>query len=80
MMTLPKLITQRVQNQGWRIATEQNLRYGGKGNAPMVTWIVRFTWDAGAIAAPDAAHRDALAGIFHFVGLIREDGQIEEDG
>lgn len=80
MVVVPKLITQRVQNQGWRIATERNLRYGGEGKAPMVTWIVRFTWNADAIAAPDAAHRDALAGIFHFVGLIREDGQIEEDG
>lgn len=80
MVIVPKLIAQRVQNQGWRIATERNLRYGGEGNAPMVTWIVRFTWDAGAIAAPNVAHRDALAGIFHFVGLIREDGQIEEDG
>lgn len=79
MVIVPKLIAQRAQNQGWKIATERNLRYGGEGNAPMVTWIVRFTWDASAIAAPNVAHRDALAGIFHCVGLIREDGQIEED-
>lgn len=79
MVTVPKLIAQRVQNQGWRIATERNLRYGGDGNAPMTTWIVRFTWDAGTIAAPDAAHRDALTGIFHFIGSVRKDGQIEED-
>lgn len=80
MVVVPKLITQRVQNQGWKIATERNLRYGGVGNAPMVTWVVRFTWDAATLASPDAAHREALTGIFHSVGLIREDGQIEEDG
>lgn len=80
MVTVPKLIAQRVQNQGWKVATERNLRYGGRENAPMITWLVRFTWDASTIAAPNAAHRDALTGIFHFVGSIREDGQIEEDG
>ena len=80
MVIVPKLIAQRVQNQGWRIVTKRNLRYGGEGTAPMSTWIVRFTWDADAIASPNAAHGDALAGIFHFVGSIRGDGQIEEDG
>lgn len=77
---VPKLIAQRIQNQGWRMVTKRNLRYGGEETAPMSTWVVRFTWDAGAIASPNAAHSDALAGIFHFVGSIRDDGQIEEDG
>jgi hypothetical protein len=80
MVVVPKLITQHVQNQGWRVHTEHNLRYGGGEHARMVTWVVRFTWDADTLAAPDAAHRQALTGIFHSVGSIRKDGQIEEDG
>jgi hypothetical protein len=79
MVTVPKLIAQRVRNQGWKMTTRRNLRYGGREHAPMITWVVQFTWDAGALATPNAAHREALAAIFHFVGSIREDGQIEED-
>ena len=80
MVIVPKLISQRVQNQGWRMVTKRNLRYGGDETAPMSTWIMRFTWDASVMPAPNIAHSDALAGIFHFVGSIRDDGQIEEDG
>lgn len=78
MVVVPKLITQHVQNQGWRVHTERNLRYGGEEQAPMVTWIVRFTWDSSTLAAPDAAHREALTGIFHSTGTVQENGQIEE--
>lgn len=77
---VPKLIAKRIQNQGWRMVTKRNLRYGGEETAPMSTWIMRFTWDTRAVSAPSIAHRDALTGIFHFVGSIRDDGQIEEDG
>ena len=79
MVTVPKLIAQRVRNQGWRMVTKRNLRYGGGATASMITWIMRFTWDTRAVSAPNIAHRDALTGIFHFVGSIRDDGQIEED-
>lgn len=79
MVLVPKLITQYVQHQGWRIHTQQNLRYQGGGGAPMVTWVVHFTRNTGVEATPDAAYRDALANILYSKGLIRDDGQIEGD-
>lgn len=79
MILVPKLITQYVQHQGWKIRTQRNLRYQGGGGAPMVTWVVHFTRNSGVSATPNAAYRDALANILYSKGLIRDDGQIEED-
>jgi hypothetical protein len=76
MVIVPKLIARFVHNDGWRVQTEKNLRYGGGEHAPMITWIVRFTWDAGATATPDALYRYALFNIFSGVGLVTDDGDL----
>ncbi len=78
MVVVPKLIAQRVHDQGWRLRTVRNLRYGGGDHAPMVTWVMRLTWDADALASPGATLREALTGIFHAVGSISKEGRIEE--
>ncbi len=79
MVIVPKLIAHRVHDQGWKVHTERNLRYGGSAYAPMVTWVIRFTWDAEAVSSPGATLRDALTGIFYDVGFIHEDGRVEGD-
>lgn len=79
MVVAPKLIARHVHDQGWKVCTIRNLRYGGGVYAPMVTWIIRFTWDAGALASPGATLREALTGIFQAAGSVLEDGRIEED-
>lgn len=77
MVLVPKLITQYVQHQGWRIYTQRNLRYDGGGGAPMVTWVVHFTRNTGVNATPEAAYRDALASILCSKGSILNNGGIE---
>jgi hypothetical protein len=79
MAFVPKLINSVIQPQGWRIGTETNLRYGTAPHAPMVTWIVRFTWDPMARATPDQVYRDSLATILAGAGVIRQDGAIASD-
>jgi hypothetical protein len=79
MAVVPKLITRTVHGQGWRIQTEKNLRYGGPDHAPMVTWVVRFTWDPAGLATPDRIYRDGIASILQHAGVIEEDGNIALD-
>jgi len=76
MVLVPKIIARLVHNEGWRVLTEQNLRYGGGSVAPMVTWIVFFTWNQEAHATPDATYREALQHILENVGFVSEDGEI----
>ena len=76
---VPKIISRLVHNEGGKIHTERNLRYGGGAKAPMVTLIVRFTWDDNAAATPDKIYREALRDIFSGAGIITEDGQIVEN-
>ena len=78
MVLVPKIISRLVHNEGWRVQTERNLRYGGKDRAPMVTWIVKFTWDENAAATPDALYRTALHNIFAGTGVVTDAGNIEE--
>ncbi len=78
MIMVPKLIARLVHNEGWRVSTERCLCYGGGAHAPMVTWIVRFTWASAAAATPDALYRAALRDIFSGVGLLNPDGSITE--
>ncbi len=77
MVMVPKLIAQLVHSEGWDVHTEKNLRYGNHPNAPMVTWIVNFTWDGVSTATPDALYRKALANIFSKVGIIDTQGRIK---
>lgn len=76
MVIVPKIIARLVHDKGWRARTKRNLRYGGREHAPMVTWIVKFTWDEEAIAEPDATYREALCNIFSGVGVVTEHGEI----
>jgi hypothetical protein len=76
MVVVPKLIARQVHNVGWRIRTERNLRYGGETEAPMVTWIVDFTWDEEGSAQPDSVYREALREIFAGIGIVTKDGTI----
>ncbi len=76
MVIVPKIITRLVHNEGWQVRTEKNLSYGQSERAPMVTWIVKFTWAGEAIATPDAMYRSALCDIFSNIGIVTENGEI----
>ena len=79
MVMVPKIITRLVHSDGWSVSTERNLRYGGDGKrAPMVTWIVKFTWRGEATATPDALYKSALRDIFSGAGVVTEQGNIED--
>jgi len=76
MVIVPKIIARLVHNKGWCVRTERNLRYGSEARAPMVTWVVKLTWDGNAAAVPDSTYREALREIFHGVGIVKENGNI----
>lgn len=76
MVMVPKIIARLVHNEGWRVRTERNLRYGGGERAPMVAWIVKFTWGDDMIATPDTIYREALRDILSGSGVVTEDGEI----
>lgn len=78
MVMVPKIIAKLVHDDGWLIKTEKNLRYGGgKPPAPMVTWIVKFTWSPSVTSTPDANYRNALQNILSKTGVVEEDGNIK---
>ena len=80
MVMVPKVIAHFVHNEGWRVITEQNLRYGGKGKqAAMVTWIIKFSCDPKASATPDYLYRYALSNILGSVGVVDSDGQVIQE-
>jgi hypothetical protein len=76
MILVPKLIALHVHGKGWRVSTPHNISYGGGGQAPMASWIIRFTIDPEAAAQPDATYRDALRGILANVKTINDDGSM----
>ncbi len=76
MVLVPKIISRLVHDKGWRVRTERNLRYGTGQHAPMVTWIVKFTWDQEALAEPDANYCEALRNIFSGAGVVTGEGEI----
>lgn len=76
MVLVPKMIAFHLHPQGWRVQTEHNLRYGALEHAPMVTWVLEFSWSEDVTATPDAAYREALAGILRSAGVIDHDGNI----
>jgi hypothetical protein len=78
MVFVPKLLAHLVHNDGWRTETRWNLRYGESGEAPMVTWVIRFVWDEHGTSTPDALYRAALRGIFEKTGHINQNGDIIE--
>lgn len=75
MIFVPKKIAQLVRDQGWRISTYHNLRYGGvSGQAPMVTWVLCFEFDDTSGFTPDLVYRDSVKDSLSNAGLINEDG------
>jgi hypothetical protein len=77
MAIVPKKIAQAVHAQGWRVTTVRNIRYGGTRNtAPIVSWILQFSWDTRAATRPAAVYRDALRTVLTAVGQIAENGTI----
>ncbi len=78
---VPKRIAHESHQRGWHIATVENLCYGGSGGrAPMVTWILRFTWDERASTEPDVIYREALRSALKNRGVISEDGKLTRVG
>jgi hypothetical protein len=77
MVMVPKMIAKLVHIEGWKVSTQRNLSYGQEGYAPMVTWIVRFTWSSHGSSQPDALYRTALKDIFSGAGVIAENGKID---
>lgn len=76
MVMVPKMIARLVHSEGWKVSTQRNLSYGQEGCAPMVTWIVRFTWSSDGSATPDALYRAALKDIFSWAGIVTDRGKI----
>ena len=77
MVFVPKRIAQAAHGRGWRIITRKNLRYGGGGRAPMVTWVIEFVPEARLVARADEGYREALRNIFMCFGQINGEGEYE---
>jgi hypothetical protein len=75
MIFVPKLIAKLIAGDNWKVFTESNLFYGSDGYAPMVSWIMHFTWESQPVP-PDHLYRSSLHEIFSHIGTIREDGQL----
>lgn len=76
MVIVPKIIAMKIHNNGWRVRTEKNLCYGSEGNAPMVTWIIKFIWNGATTVTPDSLYRSSIKDIFLCTGRISNDGVI----
>jgi hypothetical protein len=79
MAFVPKQLAQLVQNQGWQMTTEWNLRYGGARHAPIVTWIISFLPRISPPMTPEASYRHNLRTIWKKAGEIATNGSIQID-
>ena len=78
MVFVPKKIASFAFQHGYRLTVDHNLHYGGgKGTAPMVTWIIHFQNDRRASANPDAVYRESLRAVLVNAGNIAADGEIQ---
>ena len=77
MIIVPKYISNLVHNWGWSVFTNRNLRYVNEKHAPMVTWILKFTWSGQATSQPDTVYRSSLMDIFSGAGIVKDSGEIE---
>jgi hypothetical protein len=77
-ISVPKMIANELIDQGWRIETSQNLRYGRKeaASAPMVTWIFEFKKDTRSSVNSAARYHDNLISITTNAGQIDGEGEI----
>lgn len=77
MALVPKRIAGNLSQQGWRVRTDLNVRYGGEpGSAPMVSWIFRLKWEPGGLATPRKAYEEAVAAVYERKGALEKDGSI----
>jgi hypothetical protein len=77
MVLVPKRIAFDAHREGWAVDTVENLRYGGtRRRAPMVTWVLRFTWDVRASTQPEAVYHDALSRALGRRGSIDVNGNL----
>jgi hypothetical protein len=75
MVLVPKQIAFDAHSTGWGVDTVENLRYGGsEGRAPMVTWVLRFSWDTRARTQPDKLYRESLVRSLLRCGSIDSSG------
>lgn len=80
MVLVPKRIARDVHVDGWHVETVENLRYGGEGDqTPMVTWVLRMTWDERATTEPAVLYREALRGSLQRSGHIDPKGELCRD-
>ncbi len=74
MVIVPKQIAFDAHTEGWAVDTVENLRYGGtRKRAPMVTWILRFSWDE---RHADTLYREGLAQALAQRGHITAEGKL----
>jgi len=77
-MLVPKMIIDRLRNQGWDISTDYNLIYGGtQRRAPMYTCVLSFQVSQTAASSPHENYRSALNSIMARFGTIDASGAIE---
>lgn len=77
MVLVPKRIAHDVHGEGWRVETVENLRYGGSGDqTPMVTWVLRLTWDERSTTEPAVLYQEALRGSLQRLGHIDSQGEL----
>lgn len=76
---VPKKLSNALSDEGWKIETSHNLRYGGEkdGNAPMVTWIFDFKKDERSTSKPGELYHENLISITENIGKINVKGEIE---
>jgi hypothetical protein len=77
-MLVPKRIAFDSHQRGWLVATVENLSYGGvEGRAPMVSWIMRFSWDPRASTEAAALYRESLGTALENHGHIDGEGGVQ---
>ena len=77
MVFVPKKIAQLVRDQGWRLKTTHNLRYGASPHqAPMVSWIIEFITDPKSSRKPEAVYLRSVNDALTNVGEVTEDGRL----
>ncbi len=78
MLVVPKTIAHLVASQGWRITSARCLRYGGtQSRAPMVSWILDFTWDTRGGMQGTTVYRESLRVTPGTTQYIDETGAIQ---
>jgi hypothetical protein len=77
MALIPKRIVSDTHRQGWKVVTRRNLRYGAPPEAaPMVSWIIDFSWDPRGASAPATLYSESLRTVVAGAEEIDPEGQL----